>query len=269
MRAARRFGFLGMAAIVWLAAAPLAAAPGDGVRGLDLLAAPRAHDGAPFLAGIDLRLAKGWKTYWETPGDSGIPPVFDWSASENVANIDLRWPVPERFDAPGDITYGYEDGVIWPLRVVPEDASRPVTLRLSMFYGICSNICVPREANLELTVPPGAETGEGPAAARLRAALARVPVPADPGLIDVEWRANEAPTLEVRLKHCGAGCQPPQLIVQSSNNTWFGTPRVKREGDIVRYAMEVEVLSSAMLDGEELTFILSGPDTVYVIRKTM
>ncbi|WP_421861936.1 protein-disulfide reductase DsbD domain-containing protein [Parvibaculum sp.] len=74
----------------------------------------RAHDGAAFLAGIDLELADGWKTYWEKPGDSGIPPVFDWSASENVAGVELRWPAPERFDAPGDITFGYKHGLTWP-----------------------------------------------------------------------------------------------------------------------------------------------------------
>ncbi|WP_421861934.1 hypothetical protein [Parvibaculum sp.] len=67
--------------------------------------------------------------------------------------------------------------------------------------------------------------------------------PADPDLIEVKWRENEAPTLEVRLKGCGPGCTPPQLIVTGPRNTWFGTPRVKREGDTVRYAMEVEVLS--------------------------
>ena len=270
MRAPRRFVFLLLAAVAWLAAAPLAAAPGEGVRGLGLLAEQGAHDGAPFLAGIDLRLAEGWKTYWKKPGDSGIPPVFDWSASENVAGVELRWPVPERFDAPGDITYGYEGEVVWPLRVVPEDASRPVTLRLSMFYGICSDICVPREANLELTVPPGAAIGDSPAASRLRAALARVPVtPADPGMLDIRWREASAPTLEVNLSGCGKGCTPPMLIVDGPKNIWFGTPRVKREGDVVRYVMEVEVLSSAMLEGVELGFILSGPDTAYVIRKTM
>ncbi|MDZ4382228.1 MAG: protein-disulfide reductase DsbD family protein [Parvibaculum sp.] len=270
MRAARRFGFLLVTALAWLAAVPLAAAPGMGVRGLDLLTAQRAHDGAPFLAGIDLRLAEGWKTYWKRPGDSGIPPVFDWSASENVASVDLSWPVPERFDAPGDITYGYEGEVVWPLRVVPEDASRPVTLRLSMFYGICSDICVPREANLELTVPSGAETDDGQGASRLRAALARVPVPpADAGMLDIRWREASAPALEVSLAGCGKGCAPPMLIVDGPKNIWFGTPRVKREGDVVRYVVEVEVLSPAMLEGVELGFILSGPDTAYVIRKTM
>jgi len=270
MRVARRFGFLLLAGIAWLAAAPLAAAPGEGVRGLELLAAQGEHDGAPFLAGIDLRLGEGWKTYWKKPGDSGIPPVFDWSASENVAGVELRWPAPERFDAPGDITYGYEGGVVWPLRVVPEDALRPVTLRLSMFYGICSDICVPREAYLELTLPPGAEIEDSPAAPRLREALARVPVPpADPGMLDIRWREASAPTLEVSLSGCGKGCTPPMLIVDGPKNIWFGTPRVKRDGDVVRYVMEVEVLSPAILEGEELDFILSGPDIAYVIRKTM
>lgn len=270
MRAAHRLGFLLLAAAAWLAAAPLAAAPGEGVRGLDLVAGRRMHDGTPFLAGIDLRLAEGWKTYWKKPGDSGIPPVFDWSASENVAGVELRWPAPERFDAPGDITYGYEGDVVWPLRVVPEDPSRPVTLRLSMFYGICSDICVPREANLELTVPPGAETGDSPAALWLREALARVPVPpADRGMLDIRWRESSAPTLEVSLSGCGKGCTPPMLIVDGPKNIWFGTPRVKRDGDVVRYVVEVEVLSPAMLEGEELGFILSGPNAAYVIRKTM
>ncbi|WP_293336683.1 protein-disulfide reductase DsbD domain-containing protein [Parvibaculum sp.] len=273
MRAAVRFGFLMVCLGAWFAATPLAAAPGEGVRSLALVSAARAHDGSAFLAGLDLQLADGWKTYWEKPGDSGIPPVFDWSASENVAGVELRWPAPERFDAPGDITFGYKHGLIWPLRIVPEDGARPVTLRLSVLYGICADICVPRRAELELTVPPAMPdmaTGETTDAPRLRAALARVPVPpADPDLIEVKWRENEAPTLEVRLKHCGPGCTPPQLIVTGPRNTWFGTPRVKRKGDTVRYTMEVEVLSPAMLEGEELSFILADPDRAYVIRKIM
>lgn len=272
MKAALRFVF-SMVCMLAAFAAPLSAAPREGVRFLGLASAVRAHDGSAFLAGLDLELADGWKTYWKKPGDSGIPPSFDWSGSENVAGVELRWPAPERFDAPGDITFGYRHAVVWPLRVVPEDAARPVTLRLAMHYGICSDICVPKEAALELTVPPaapGEAIAETADAGRLRAALARVPVPpADPGLVEVNWRENEAPTLEVRLKGCGAGCEPPQLIVESPGNTWFGTPRVKHEGDVVRYAMEVEVLSPAMLEGEELSFIFSGPDTAWIVRKTM
>ena len=37
--------------------------------------------GAVHRAGIEIRLAPGWKTYWRYPGDSGIAPRFDFSQS--------------------------------------------------------------------------------------------------------------------------------------------------------------------------------------------
>ncbi|MEQ8267216.1 MAG: protein-disulfide reductase DsbD family protein [Parvibaculum sp.] len=262
------------AAVLLAAPAAMGAAGAEGVTRLSLVAAETAHDGAPLLAGIDMGLAKGWKTYWREPGDSGIAPSFDWSRSENVADVEVRWPVPQRFDEPGDITFGYRDEVIWPLRVVPANPALPVTLRLDMFYGVCSvSVCIPREAELALALPAVAPE-EGIAAtqdaARLRAALARVPVePADPGLLSAGWREADAPTLEVRLRNCGAGCVPPSLIVDGPPNVWFGTPQVSRQGDTVLYTVPAEVLSTAMLDGEELSFILSGPGTALKIRKTL
>jgi DsbC/DsbD-like thiol-disulfide interchange protein len=279
MRSRRYDGFLPLvlAAILLgglaLVSRPAAAAITEGVTRLALVAASSAHNGGPVLAGIDLGLAPGWKTYWRKPGDSGIAPRFDWSASENVAGVELLWPAPSRFDEPGDITFGYRNGVLWPVRVVPEDPALPVTLRLDMHYGICSDICVPREAALELllpSMPPDWQLTETASAERLDAALARVPVPpTDPDILDVRWREDAAPTLEVRLKECGADCTPPALIAEGPRNVWFSTPRVKREGDSVVYVMEVEVLSPAMLDGKELTFTLSGPDTALSVRKKM
>ncbi len=270
---ARLFLALFCAALA-LALPPSARAGETGVTRLSLIAASRAHDGTPLLAGIDMALAKGWKTYWRIPGDSGIAPVFDWSASQNVAGVELRWPAPRRFDDPGDITYGYKGGVIWPLRVVPENPSLPVMLRLAMHYGVCSNaVCVPRDATLSLdlpAMPADWKMMETPAAPRLRAALARVPVPpADAGVLTARWQADTAPTLDIRYHGCGEGCATPALIVEGPRNVWFGVPDVTREGRTVRYLVPVEVLSTAMLEGEELTFVLAGADKAYVIRKRL
>lgn len=279
MHLGRYDGFLplALAAIVLagflLAPRSAEAAGPDGVTRLALVAVSGAHDGGPVLAGIDMGLAPGWKTYWRKPGDSGIAPRFDWSASENVAGVELRWPAPQRFDDPGDITFGYKKDVLWPVRVVPEDPALPVTLRLDMHYGICSDVCVPRETKLELmlpAMPTGWKLTETANAERLREALARVPVPAaDPDILDVRWREDFVPTLEVRLKECGADCTPPALIAEGPRNVWFSAPRVTRDGGSVIYVMEVEVLSPAMLDGKELTFTLSGPGTALTVRKTM
>ena len=48
-------------------------------------------------AGLEFKLADGWKTYWRSPGDSGVPPEFDWSASKNVKSVKVQWPTPRRF----------------------------------------------------------------------------------------------------------------------------------------------------------------------------
>ena len=52
-------------------------------------------------AGIEIKLAEGWKTYWRSPGDAGIPPTFDWSKSQNLGSIAVLWPAPSRFDDEG------------------------------------------------------------------------------------------------------------------------------------------------------------------------
>jgi DsbC/DsbD-like thiol-disulfide interchange protein len=38
--------------------------------------------GEIWQAGILVELEPDWKTYWRVPGDSGIPPQFDWAGSK-------------------------------------------------------------------------------------------------------------------------------------------------------------------------------------------
>lgn len=137
-----------------------------------LLAGAMSKSGdATFLhAGIEIRLDPGWKTYWRDPGDSGAPPTFDFSGSKNVKSVNVLWPAPERFpDGAGGNSIGYLDNVILPLRVVPQDAAKQTVLRVKLGYDICSNICIPVEANLDLPLRnDGAEqTTIGKAEARV------------------------------------------------------------------------------------------------------
>ena len=111
----------------------------------------KSGDTAFLHAGIEIRLDPGWKTYWRDPGDSGAPPTLDFSGSDNVKSVSVLWPAPERFpDGAGGNSIGYVDGVILPLRVVPQDATKQTVLRLKLGYDICSNICIPVEASLSL-----------------------------------------------------------------------------------------------------------------------
>src|SRR5512136_615401 len=48
------------------------------------------------LAGVQIRLNPGWHTYWRSPGDSGVPPEFDWSGSKNLKQAQVLYPAPHR-----------------------------------------------------------------------------------------------------------------------------------------------------------------------------
>ena len=96
-----------------------------------LAGAPAVKSAKSYLAGVEITLAEGWKTYWRTPGDAGVPPLFDWTGSTNVAAIKVRYPAPHRMQEPGAETIGYKSAVIFPVEVVPSDPSKPVGLKLT------------------------------------------------------------------------------------------------------------------------------------------
>lgn len=120
-----------------------------------LIAARTKGEGAEriYRAGIEFKINPGWKTYWRYPGDSGVPPSFDFSKSDNVKSVTVLFPAPFRFpDGSGGHSIGYKKALVLPVHVVPSDPAKPVTLRLKLDYAVCEKLCVPAEGNLELKV---------------------------------------------------------------------------------------------------------------------
>lgn len=265
----RRLGFLllgGLACALYTANAMAGSSAVAGEH-VELVAAETSHGGAPVLVGVHMKLRDGWKTYWRTPGDSGLAPRFDWSRSENVATIDLRWPAPRRFDVPDDITFGYKGEVVWPVLVMPADAARPVTLRLAMSYGVCSDICVPGEADLSLTIPSTSEARATAAAPLVRAFFARVPSPpADAGAISARFEAAPVSRLLVRY---AVEAETPALIVEGPPGAWFGIPEATRRDAAVDYAVPVELDAGVTLTGAAVTLTFSGATTAVEAKRVI
>lgn len=186
--------------------------------------------GQPTLvAGIELSIAKGWKTYWRTPGDSGgVPPNVDLAQSENVASFVVLYPAPHRLPDPLGDAIGYKDAVTLPVAIVALDASKPVVLNVQIEYGICREICVPAEARLTLTIPPGTIS---PAPAMLAEALAKVPAKAQTaGASDPVLKAGaatltgEKPKLTFEISFPG-GKTGGDLFVEAPDGIYLPLPR--------------------------------------------
>src|ERR1700746_2893941 len=148
----------------------------NGHSAVRLLAGSRS--GAVLLGGVAFQLQQGWKTYWRTPGDSGVPPRFDFSKSDNVEAVTVLWPAPQKFDdGAGGFSLGYHDLIVLPLRIVAQGGDKPVTLRAEINYAVCEKLCIPVEANAELAFNSVASTEDS----ALFAALDTVPKPANVG----------------------------------------------------------------------------------------
>src|SRR5712691_1086201 len=115
-------GAIGICALSLIAAASASAAgdasPWDGdARSAVRLIAGSAVVGKVVRAGVEIRLKSGWHTYWRYPGDAGVPPKFDFGASQNLKQAVVLWPAPQRIVEAGGSTLGYSSDVIFPVRV--------------------------------------------------------------------------------------------------------------------------------------------------------
>lgn len=196
-------------------------------------------------AGVEIRMAPGWKTYWRYPGDSGVPPHFDFAGSDNVKNVTVLWPAPQRLADSEGVTIGYKSNVIFPVRIEAQDSAKPVTLRLKLDYAICEKLCIPVDARSELSLTGAA----GATDALLSAAEARVPQPAEIG------KGKDISIVSVRRE---ATASPARILVDVKAPAGT-TAELFAEGPTPNWALPVpEPVAGADAGTQRFAFVLDG-----------
>ena len=229
-----------------------------------LLAGSRS--GSVLLGGISVQLDPGWKTYWRTSGDSGVPPRFDFSKSDNIEAVTVLWPAPMKFDdGAGGTSLGYHDQVVLPLRIVPKNTDKPVTLRADINYAVCEKICIPVEANAELAFASVASTEDGV----LFAALDTVPKPAnvgDPNPVTIRDVKREGKST-VLVDVVAPDARKVSLFVEGPTPDWaLPVPKLREHSPpgVKRFAFELDgVPPGTNPEGAALKLTLVNGDRSY------
>jgi DsbC/DsbD-like thiol-disulfide interchange protein len=235
----------------------------DGHSAIRLLAGSRS--GAVLLGGIAFQLEPGWKTYWRTPGDSGVPPRFDFSKSDNIEAVTVLWPAPTKFDdGAGGHSLGYHDQIVLPLRIVAKNADKPVTLRADVNYAVCAKLCIPVEANAELPFTSVASTEDS----ALFAALDTVPKPAnvgDPNPLTIRDVKREKSAVLVDV--VSPGDKDVSLFVEGPTPDWgLPVPKLLEHGPpgVKRFAFDLDGVPPGVSPaGAALKLTLVGGDRSY------
>jgi DsbC/DsbD-like thiol-disulfide interchange protein len=168
---------------------------------------------APMQAGVEVKLAPGWHTYWRYPGDSGVPPEFDFSASDNLKSATVLYPTPKLHKDAGGEIIGYDADVIFPVAVTPVDASKPVKLKLSLDYAVCENMCVPAKGEVELILTPG----DAAANTALADARARVPKRETAQALDLHVKRDGGQAI---VDFAGPADAPVTVFAEGPSKEW-------------------------------------------------
>ena len=179
----RVLSILGVLASLALTGPALAAPP----RATDLvkidLAAEQTAPAPGSTVWLDLHLAAspGWHTYWRNPGDAGEATTIDWELPTGFNAGPIKWPIPQRFSADTITSYGYSGNtdLLVPVSVPKTSPEGEQRLVADVKFLVCSDICIPGETKVALTLAAArAETPDPAVAARFAAARARLPQPA-------------------------------------------------------------------------------------------
>lgn len=112
--------------------------------------------GDELLLGLQFKLSPGWHTYWKNPGDAGEGASVTWSLPEGIKASEILWPGPETIPVEPLMTFGYEDEITLLTNISASEAAVfPAILKAKISWYTCKDICVPQEANLELTIKGG------------------------------------------------------------------------------------------------------------------
>jgi DsbC/DsbD-like thiol-disulfide interchange protein len=180
-----------------------------------LIAASPAKDASKLQAGVEFRMDPGWHTYWRYPGDSGVPPRFDFDASENLSSAKVLYPAPHAFTDESGTSIGYLEHVIFPVEVTPRDPKKPVHLKVTVNYAVCQKLCVPAEANLELML--GDKSDFDQRLGKADAAVPKVVTPQQAGLKLHRVSSGAKPAVE--FEAAGA-TKDTQIFVEGPTLEW-------------------------------------------------
>jgi DsbC/DsbD-like thiol-disulfide interchange protein len=189
----------------------------DARSSVRLIAGANKNGDAQLRAGIEIKMQPGWKTYWRYPGDSGVPPRFDFSGSENLKDVKVLYPAPHLFTDETGQSLGYKEKVIIPLAISPQQPGKPVRLRLKIDYAVCEKLCVPAEGRAELVLG----VGESSHNSEMAAAESRVPkqvTAVQAGL--TARRVNSGPKPLVTVDLGVPTNQPVELFVEGPTPQW-------------------------------------------------
>jgi DsbC/DsbD-like thiol-disulfide interchange protein len=162
-----------------------------------LLAADTAAPGSTVLAGVRLKMAPHWHTYWKNPGEAGQATEIKWTLPPGVSAGDIQWPLPNRIPPAAITTFGYDTEVVLlvPLKLTQTLKAGPIDIAAKVSWLECYESCVPADADVHAALEIGTSTKASTAEPQLASWHAKVPATSNHLAAEAWWAAPPPPKM--------------------------------------------------------------------------
>ncbi|WP_417438638.1 protein-disulfide reductase DsbD family protein [Idiomarina sp.] len=210
---------------------------------------------------LHVELDDGWKTYWRSPGEGGIPPTFDWSESSNINDIEWHWPVPSRYSIQGIDTVGYQGSLAFPLMIQLSPDARQARISGTLTMSSCTTVCVLTDYPIDLQVDLDTLTIDSDRAFAFNQAMGKVPREYDSNNVKQAIWSDANQRIQLTIER-DSGWQDPQLFIHSSDEALadaeFSSPDIQVEDNTLTANIDVSHwLELPDLSGAELITTVS------------
>jgi len=217
-----------------------------------------------FVGGVDIEnntvhlgwqisLKDGWKTYWRSPGDAGLPPRWTWTKADNVQSITVSWPAPELLHIFDMDTYVYSQEVVLPIDMVMADGTKPASVMLDLDYMICAEMCIPKKGRYQLDLSQLKDMAISPfQKAQLDRHRSRVPIKISGETTSVRLDAQDSHRLLIDLPETSGDSD--MIIVEGPGGMLFGRANLINSKDKSRFM--VRYSGAQLTTGQPLTLTL-------------
>lgn len=226
---------------------------------------------ADLIVGVQFKLPKGWTTFWRTPGEVGYGAQFNWEGSSNIKSFEVFWPYPTRehiFDFYANV---YENEVLFPIKIIPDNQLKPVSIKLSVDYLLCqAGACIPLQQNLSLYLPVGAAKS-GKNSALIRQAMEKIPEPENTDKLFINdltlaQLKDDSATLSFKA-NAQEGFNNASVFIEGPKELSFGIPKLSRIDDTSAcYIIDIEK-NDAKQTHLTMAEILKNPLTITFVNK--
>jgi len=100
--------------------------------------------GESFEVAVIFSMERDWHTYWQNPGEAGMPTSFQWKLPENFQITNQREPTPVRHVDQGITTFIHEDEAIYLFNIqAPDEVADSNRFTVDINWLECKDLCQP------------------------------------------------------------------------------------------------------------------------------